>query len=120
MCLAFQPRADQLEKNVDFLKIIPDQDDEHIYFYVKQLILLDIVDPLLTKFNIMFEKLQSTLEMVEKNPDITLYSTIGDDTPTENLSQSKRKKRMLARTRKHFGDIALLAGSPADAIDLYV
>jgi hypothetical protein len=111
--------------------MIPNQDDAHVEFYVKHMLLIELVAPILGRLNDQFEAMAEILEKA----DTTLYgSSMSLPNPTTPLdsdsaseekmalalaSSSKKRRRRAARLRKQYADIALLGGSPVDAVNLY-
>lgn len=128
-CLGFEPRADQTEIESTEFKMIPNQDEEHINFYVKHLLLIDLVAPILARLNSQYEAMSEILDKADSalsgnstslpNPTTPLDSdAAGEEKMGLGLSSKKRRRRA-ARLRKQYADLALLAGSPLDALPLY-
>jgi hypothetical protein len=142
LCFAFEPRPEQIDVAHEEFKVIPNQDDEHINFYVKHLLLIDLVAPMLEKLGLAYESLPDIIEKVGNNPQLNqtpldsdfgmcpplqrllpcLLCTnplIAEDNKTTSTTSSKKKKKKQARLRKQQADCALLAGSPIDSLTLY-
>lgn len=68
LCFAFEPRPEQLDVAHEEFKVIPNQDDEHINFYVKHLLLIDLVAPILDKLGLAYEAMPDVIDKVGANP----------------------------------------------------
>lgn len=131
LCLGFEPRGDQTEIDPSEFKMIPNQDDAHVEFYVKHLLLVDLVSPVLARLGDQYEAVAELLEKAES----TLHSSstmipflttpLDSDTNIEEKgglglsTSSKKRRRRAARLRKQQADLALLGGSPIDAVTIY-
>lgn len=111
--------------------MIPNQDDAHVEFYVKHMLLIELVAPILGRLNDQFDAMAALLEKADSSLHAASTSIPTPTTPldADNASEdkmalalagsSKKRKRRAARLRKQYADIALLGGSPIDALNLY-
>jgi len=140
MCLCFEPQPNQADPELDSLKVLPDQmhDKQHIAFYLTNELTYLIYD-IIMQFEKNVRELIARREKEEASPATSLSTILGNlsgtpgpgvkdeftlitpldrDAPQEDSKTSK--KRRIGRLIKQLGDYALLAGSPTDAILLYV
>lgn len=119
-CFAFQMRPDQKDPDIEEFKPIPDQDLEHLNFYINHIIGMDFVFPLLKKWETTIttprEDLYKEIALRNKKYKETKLRTPLDKDSEDN---KLRKRKLLARLGKQIGDCCLLSGSPSDAIIFY-
>lgn len=130
-CLAFEMTSDQKDPDQSNFKVIPDQDFAHFNFYITHIFGEEFVrmwlplwestvktDPEVIADKI-FDSLYGPSENVS-NPSTShsaLITSLDIDLPDE--APKGRKRRLVGRIRKQFGDLCLFAGSPVDAMNQY-
>ena len=131
ICLAFEMRSDQKDPDLSSFKVIPDQDFAHFNFYITHIFGEELVRTWLplwgstvkTDAEVITDKIYDSLygssESVA-NPSTShsaLVTSLDSDLPDE--APKGRKRRLLGRVKKQYGDLCLFAGSPVDAMNHY-
>lgn len=123
-CFAFHMRSDQKDPDIEDFKPIPDQDIDHLSFYLTNIIGMEFVIPILNKWSSILsvgknELVKGILNQKYKKP--ILIQPVTTPLDREYIEEHGRikKRNITSRLNKQLGDYCLLSGSPSDAVTWY-